>query len=163
MNDRPLFVAFDPEPTPSSFRLLLAFLCTPVVSALVGAVVMPAMTGGSAPVAASALMGGIAGALVTLCGGVPAFWWLRRRGPISLAQTLCAGAALGNAPVALTLFGTGVYAVAHLAAGTISLHRLPVLEFLASVLGLLVMGTSLGTAAAAVFWFVAIRGTDLSQ
>ncbi len=74
-----------------------------------------------------------------------------------------AGAALGHIPFALFAFMSAMFALVHVAAGTISQHLLPIPELMFSTLGIILLGTVLGAASAAVFRFIAIRGTDLSD
>lgn len=58
---------------------------------------------------------------------------------------------------------SALVALAHGAAGTISQHLSPIPELIFSTLRLILLGTALGAASAAVFWFIAIRGTDSSR
>lgn len=155
MNDRQLFAAFDREP-PCLGRVWLAFGLLPLVSAILGGL----LWGGSGPVA---ILSGISAIFVTISGGLPAYLTLKRRGPISLSQTVWTGAALGNLPLALFAFMSALFALAHVAAGTISQHLVPISQLILSTVRLIVLGTILGGASAAVFWFVAIKDTDLSD
>jgi hypothetical protein len=135
----------------------------PLVSAIAAAVVFPVVSFRGAGVAGSgvfAFVAAIAAVFVTAAGAVPAFLALKRRGPITFSQTLCAGAALGNAPGALFAFMSAFFAVAHIAAGTISQHVSPLSSLLAGALRVVLLGTAVGSISAAVFWFVGLRGTD---
>jgi hypothetical protein len=55
------------------------------------------------------------------------------------------------------------FAVAHIAAGTISQHVAPLWSLLAGALRVVLLGTAVGSISAAVFWFVGLRGTDLVE
>lgn len=165
MNDRPLFASAHSRARPSAWRIGLAFLLMPPVSALAAAAIFSILSpagGGTDTWAPFALMGGLASVVVVLVGALPAFLTLKRRAPITLRQTLWAGAALGNVPGALVAIFAALFALAHLAAGTISQHLSPLPALLASTVALLVAGSAVGTISAAVFWFVAVRGTDLA-
>ena len=160
------FMRREPGSSPGTARLWLAFLLMPPVSALAAAVVFPLLSVGQfqpegvAPVAFAAA---IAAVLVTLGGALPAFLTLKRRGAITLSQTLCAGAALGNAPNVAIAVGAIFFTLAHIAAGTISQHLSPPLGILTGAVRLLLLGTAVGIISAAVFWFIALRGTDLAD
>ena len=156
MNDRPLFTAFESGPPHAIGRLWLAFLIMPVVSALIAL----GVSGGSGPVA---ILVGILAIFVTACGALPAFISLKQRGPLRLSQALWAGAALGNVPNALFAFMSALFALAHVANGTISDHLAPVPQLLFGALNVILLGTAVGAGSAAVFWFVGIRGTDWSE
>ena len=155
MYDRPLFTEFGPEPHCLG-RIWLAFGMMPFVSAVLGGL----LWGGSGPVA---ILSGVSAIFVTISGGLPAYLTLKQRGPISLSQTVWTGAALGNLPLALFGFMSALFALAHVAAGTISQHLVPISSLIISTIGLILLGSILGAASAAVFWFVAIKGTDLSD
>ncbi len=96
-------------------------------------------------------------------GGLPAYLTLKDRGPISLSQTMWADAALGNLPSRCSRSCRRCWRLRHLAAGTMSLHLSPIPELIFSTLRLILLGTALGAASAAVFWFVASKDTDLSD
>ena len=155
MNDRQFFAAPHPEPHCLG-RVWLAFSVMPLVSGFLGGL----LWGGSNPIA---ILSGVSAIFVTLCGGLPAYLTLKQRGPISLPQAVWTGAALGNVPLALFAFMSALFALAHVAAGTISQHLVPISELFFSAVRLILLGTILGAASAAVFWFVAIKGTDLSD
>ncbi|HXG53860.1 MAG TPA: hypothetical protein VNJ03_00635 [Vicinamibacterales bacterium] len=159
--------------TPSAARVFAAFPILPFVNAASALVVSPLfwyVTGRPGrldnPQAAAmsfAVITGVAALLVTLCGAVPAFSRLRKRGPISLTQTVAVGIALGNVPVIAIALAALYFTVLHIIGGTISYHLSPPLEIVAGFLPLIVIGSVLGTMSAWVFWMIAIRGTDVSR
>jgi hypothetical protein len=112
------------------------------------------------PVGAAAGVGlavGILACLVTIAGALPAVLWLAGRGPLPLSRLLLLGAALGNAPLALIIVGA---TVVNLIAGTPERGR-----DLYAVTGTIVrvaIGVLCGTAGAAMFWLVAVRGSELN-
>ena len=167
MDGRSLLTSADESHSPrNNARLWLGFLMMPPVSALGAAVVLPIVAPGEPGAGGSgvfAFVAAIAAVLVTPAGALPAFLVLKRRGPITLSQTLCAGAALGNAPGALFALMAALFAVAHIAAGSISQHMAPLSSLLTGALRVVVLGTAVGTISAAAFWLIAVRGTDLVE
>jgi hypothetical protein len=98
---------------------------------------------------------------VTFGGAVPAVLWRMKRGPISLRHLITVGLVLGNAPFLLYVVGLVLPAtLAHLAAGTMSQHLVPLSSLIAGTLRALAIGSGLGTVSAIVLWFLGIRGTD---
>jgi hypothetical protein len=57
---------------------------------------------------------------------------------------------------------TIMFALIHVAAGTISDHLAPLPDLIAGNLALIAAGSLLGVVSAAVFWAVAILGTEVS-
>lgn len=155
MSDRQLFTTPGPEPQCLG-RIWLAFALMPLVSGLAGLL----LSGGVAPVA---FLASACAIFVTFAGGLPAFLTLKRRGPISLSQTMWVGAALGNLPSAVYAVMLALYSLVHLAAGTLFARLLPLPQLVASAVMLILFGSAVGAASAAVFWFVALKGTDLSD
>ena len=94
---------------------------------------------------------------------MPAFYSRVKRGPVSLKQTLLAGLALGNAPFAVITLVTIMFALMHVAAGTIGEHLAPLPDLIASNLALIAIGSLLGIVSAAIFWAIAILGTEVSS
>ena len=140
--------------TPGKWRLLGAFALLPLVDAAVAFVALPP---------AIAMLAGIMGLFVTLSGAMPVVYWLIRRGPVTFAQILIAGLALGNVPFAIYALAMIPYALLHLALGTLKDHLIPVSALLAGALFSIAIGTGMGMISAAVFWFAAFRGTDVTR
>jgi hypothetical protein len=160
--------------SPGKWRLLSAFAILPVVDALVAYFAFPIVWqlgrhGGFRPVdptkpaLAFAVLAGLSGLFVTLSGAIPVVFWLIRRGAVSFQQILTAGLALGNALFVVYVLALIPYALLHLAFGTLSDHLIPVSELLVSALLPLGIGSCMGMMSAVVFWFAAIRGTDLTR
>src|SRR5688572_30834499 len=86
-----------------SGRLWLAFALLPVANLLFGyALLFPIfwwlrnhssgrLVDPASEALAIGILCGVLALLVTICGGIPVLFWLRRRGPITLQQTLAAG------------------------------------------------------------------------
>ena len=166
MDDRQLFTALASPSGPNWWRVWLAFLLMPPVSAGAAAVVFPVLSLGGATNGGSgvfAFIAAIASVFVTVAGALPMFLSLKRRGPISFSRTLWAGAALGNAPGALYAILILLFTLVHIAAGTISQHLSTPASLLAGALRVAMLGTAVGTISAAVFWVIALRGTDLAD
>ena len=153
-------------------RLWLAFALLPVTNLLFGYALFPIFwwlgNRGSARVvdpASEALAIGILCAvlalLVTICGGIPVLFWLRRRGPITLQQTLAAGILLGNTPLATYGFVSLMFALMHLLAGTLSEHLAPAAELVLATVRVVLLGSVMGLASALVVWVLGIRNTAL--
>jgi hypothetical protein len=94
---------------------------------------------------------GIAGLLVTAFGAFPALMWLLSRGPVTRRHALISGAVLGNVPGALI--------VSALAISRARQGVMPGLSDLtygpAGAIRAMVLGSLIGVAAAAVFWWLA--------
>ena len=120
-------------------------------------------TGGSAP-AAIALSLAMAAALmavfVTIFGAVPLVLWLIRRGRVSLRQALIAGAALGNAPAAVLLV---LILIHHIGRGTMPDNPGDVWYGARGAFRTITEGMFVGMGCAAVFWVLAIRGTEVDK
>jgi len=112
-------------------------------------------TGAAASVA---LAVGILAFLVTVAGALPGVLWLAGRGPLRLRQLLALGAALGNVPLLLIIVGA---TLVNLAAGTLERGR-GLYDLDGTVVRVLI-GVVCGTAGAATFWLVAVRGTELDE
>ena len=54
------------------------------------------------------------------------------------------------------------FTIGHLVGGTMSQHLVPVSELLAALLRSITMGSIIGVVSAVVFWFVGVRGTNVS-
>jgi hypothetical protein len=154
--------------------MLGALAVLPLLDALVAFVAFPVLwcCGGRAglqlmdPAEAArtfAVLSGVLGVLVTLCGALPVVWWLMKRGPLTLEQLLIAGLALGNAPFAAYLCFLAPFAIMHVMAGTMSEHLLPASELLATAVRSIGIGSFMGSLSAVVFWFLGIRNSDVSR
>ena len=90
---------------------------------------------------------------MTVFGALPTLAWLLKRGPISRRQALISGAVLGNVP--------GMFIVGTLAASRLSQGAMPDLNDLtygpAGAVRAIAIGSFIGTASAAVFWWLAGR------
>ena len=160
--------------SPGGLRVLVAFALMPVINTLLAFVVFPTLrfmreraefrvvVGSDDGAYVIAVLTGLVAVIVTVAGAVPVFYTLLKRGPISLKQTLLAGLALGNAPFAVITLATIMFALMHVAAGTISDHLAPLPDLIAANLALIAAGSLLGVTSAAVFWAVAILGTEMS-
>jgi hypothetical protein len=76
--------------------------------------------------------------VVTLVLVLPAAIWFMKRRAVSLAEALCIGFAIGNAPMAIGSLLAGTYGAEGLVRG-------------------IAMSTVLGLGGAAVFWLIALR------
>jgi hypothetical protein len=160
--------------SPSSGRLLLSFALMPVINFLLALVAFPTLqilreqgrfqmvVGDDHGTYVLAVLTGLIAVVVTVAGAVPVAFTLMKRGPVSLKQTLIAGLGLGNAPVAVIALFMSMFAVMHVVNGTITDHLVPLRSLAASGLLLVAVGSMFGIASAAVFFGVAIRGTDAS-
>jgi len=127
-----------------------------------GATVITA-TGGSAPshVALSlALTAGVMAVFVTVFGVLPLVAWLMGRGRLSLRTLVFLGAALGNAPFAVLCL---LIFVSHLARGTMPANPGDFWHGPGPAFHMITEGIFVGMGCAAVFWAVAIRGTEVDQ
>jgi hypothetical protein len=152
------------RPSPrGEMRMLVGYVLMPPTSALLAAASFWDVTPGvtmpeSQPGVAMALVGAIVGFVVTIFAAVPAVAWLLRRGPLSLGRLLLLGAALGNAPFAIIL--VGIFAV-QLARGTLSWDVGHLWYGWHGAFRNMIVALVCGAGSAAVFWFVAVRGTEL--
>ena len=110
-----------------------------------------------------AVLAGVIGLFVTLCGALPVVWSLLKRGPIALKQLLVAGIVLGNVPAAASLLFIIPITVGHVANGTMVDHLLPVPELLAGILRVLAIGSAMGMISAAAFWLVGVAGSSAAR
>lgn len=119
-------------------------------------------TADPAPAAfAFAVLSGLAGLLVTWCAAAPMVVARLRRGPISLQDSVVAGLLLGNTPFGLYIVGLVIPATfAHVMAGTMAGRWLSVPELAAATLRMLFIGSTMGAASGAIFWFLGIRGGE---
>ena len=53
---------------------------------------------------------------------------------------------------------TAIFALGHLAAGTLTDHLSPPLELLAAALRIILLGSFMGAASGALFWLIAVSG-----
>ncbi|MDQ3070878.1 MAG: hypothetical protein M3R55_14265 [Acidobacteriota bacterium] len=111
------------------------------------------------PVGAAVAMGlsvGILAAAVILAGAWPGVYWMMRRRPLSFRRMLLFGCALGNLPFFVIILGIIV----------VNGATVDVARFWSGWSGFLIragLGIVAGTFGAALFWVVAIRGTELSS
>jgi hypothetical protein len=113
------------------------------------------------PAAVSLGMGAaVIAVVVTVFGAVPAVAWLAGRGPLSLRRLLVLGAALGNAPFAIIVLGV---LGTQLAKGTLTRGVGGAWFGTPGAVRAIVVGLILGMSSAALFWFIAVRGTDLDS
>ena len=116
----------------------------------------------SDPIASAVSIGmavGLVAVLVTVFGAVPLVMWLLRRGPLALSRVLLAGAILGIAPLAI---GILVMLGASLARGTMPEHVGDAWYGWEGMIRTTTVGLFVGVTSAAVFWLVAVRGTELT-
>jgi hypothetical protein len=151
----------------TTFRLWAAFAIVPFVDAAAAYLCFPlvwAMGGHTGnlinPEGAAfgfAVLSGVLGLLVTGVGAVPIVFSLAKRGPISLPTAFFAGLLLGNVPFGLYVLALVLPAtMAHLSAGTMSEHLLPLSELVAATIRILLIGSGMGALSAAVFWFLGL-------
>jgi hypothetical protein len=101
----------------------------------------------SEPLEATVVYGvlvGISGLLVTAFGAYPALRWLLRRGTVTRRHALISGALLGTVPGAIIV---GAFGDSGAREG----------ELTDALLRLIVFGSLIGVASAAVFWWLAGR------
>jgi len=111
------------------------------------------------PVDAAAGVGlavGILAFLVTVAGALPGVLWLAGRGPLPLRKLLLLGAALGNAPLILIIVGA---TIVNVVAGTPERGR--ELYGVAGNVARVAIGLGCGMVGAAVFWVIAVWGSEL--
>ncbi|MEO7408432.1 MAG: hypothetical protein ABIZ92_15625 [Vicinamibacterales bacterium] len=111
------------------------------------------------PARAFGLIAGISGLLVTMCAA-PAYSWVRRRGPVTLWKAVFAGMLIGNLPCAAFVAFLIPFTVGHIADGTMAQHYVPPSQLLLAAVRMIVIGSGLGAASAAAFWFAGIYGSD---
>jgi hypothetical protein len=119
--------------------------------------------GGSAPeaIALSLAMGvGLVAVFVTIFGAVPLVAWSIRRGRVSLRQALVAGAALGNAPIAVLFV---LIVIHHIGRGTMPDNPGNLFYGAGGAFRTVTEGFFVGMGCAAVFWAVAIRGSEVDK
>ena len=143
---------------PDRLRLLAAFAAIPFVDALLAFAAFSLLRGSSDAAFGFAVLTGVIGLLVTVCGGIPVVWSLRKEGRLSLRQLLLAGLALGNAPFAVYALMIGYFALVHLINGTLAERLLPMSELLRGTAVAIAIGSAMGMASAAVFWVVGVSG-----
>jgi hypothetical protein len=80
-----------------------------------------------------------------------------RRGQTSIQHFALAGVVLGNLPFSVYLAFAIVFALAHLAAGTLGDHLSPAGALLAGGLRVIAIGSVMGTASGVMFWLIVIR------
>ena len=157
----------------AEFRLLAGFAAVPPTAGLVAfAAYLALFYAGSGPAAgvtpaaphatAASLALGVAlvALLVTVFGAVPGVSWLTRRGPLSLRSLLVLGAGLGDLPFAIIVLSA---LVARLAGGASSADITGLWQGARGATLRLAIGAAVGAASAAMFWLVAVRGTDLER
>ena len=153
-------------------RIVAAFAVVPVVvfvAARLGFPIVWSMSGNrgqiispAEPATAFAALTGFIGLLVTLFGAMPAFAWMKARGPVSLSRALGAGVILGNSPMIAIAIGALYFTILHIVNGTISQHLSPPMDVIAGFVRLSAIGSVLGASSAFVFWLVGVCGTDIS-
>jgi len=120
-------------------------------------------TAGSAPseVALSLAMGaGLIAVFVTVFGLLPLVAWLVGRGPLSLRMVLLLGGRRGIATIALLCL---LIFVSHLARGTMPDNPGDLWYGSRAAFRTATEGLFVGMGCAAVFWVVAIRGTEVDE
>ena len=164
-----------PSLSPPRWRLLAGFAILPPLDALAGFLLFPLVWrlgdhGGGRlgdpnhAAAIFAVLAGISGVVVTVAGAVPVVFWLLRTGRVSWPQVLLAGLVLGNAPFAAYLIALIMPAtLVRLIEGTLTEHLLPFSELMWAGARATLLGSAFGAMSAAVFWLVAICGTELNR
>ena len=138
-------------------RVMFAFALQPLVAGILAFCLFPIIdytsrwTDGARPVDAAVSVGfgaALAAVFVVLAVAVPAFVWLRRRGPITHRQTLISGALIGNAPAVLILIGQLMSSAARGEGPRLAMspHGAP------GLVRAIALGTLIGAACAEVFW-----------
>ena len=158
---------------PDRGRLLAALAVLPFVDALVAFLGFPVVwwlgnhragfIDHQAAAMSFAILTGLIGVLMTLCGALPVVWSLSTRGPIALKQLLVAGLVLGNVPAAASLLFIIPVTLGHVANGTMADHLLPVPELLAGSLRVLAIGSAMGMISAAAFWVLGVAGSSAAR
>jgi hypothetical protein len=155
-----------------SGRIVAAFAVVPVVVFVVARLGFPIvwyMSGNHGqiispgdPATPFAALTAFVGLLVTLFGAVPAFVWMKQRGPVSLSRAIGAGVVLGNTPMVAIALGALYFTLLHIIGGTISQHLSPARDVIAGFARISAIGSVLGGISASVFWLVGVRGTEIS-
>jgi hypothetical protein len=153
-------------------RIVAAFAVVPVVVFIVARLGFPIvwyMSGHTGqnispadPATSFAALTAFIGLLVTLFGAMPAFVWMKKRGPVTLSRALGAGVILGNSPMVAIAIGALYFTILHIVNGTISQHLSPPRDVIAGFARISAIGSVLGSISACVFWMIAVRGTDVS-
>jgi hypothetical protein len=153
-----------PQTREHELRLLMAFAVQPFVAALAAFAISPLVlstlgtVSGGTPAnwldsAASLAAGaGLVGMPVTVFAALPLFLWMRRRGLVNRRVVLWSGALLGNVPSALIVLGLA------LSLATLDPQRLTF--GVTGAVRAFFIGSSIGVACAAVFWWLAGRHLD---
>jgi hypothetical protein len=103
----------------------------------------------------------IIGLVVTVCGAVPGFIFLRRRGRLSLSSLVILGVVLGNVPLAVIMVGV-LAANSH--DGTFGWRTLSNASGgISGAVSLVLLGTAYGAASAATFWLIGVRGSGVAR
>jgi hypothetical protein len=152
----------------SELRLVVGFALTPIVAAFFAFAAYAVLwtfsptsgfrtTNAVSGAVGMGLSAGIVAVFVIVFGAIPAFAWVSRVGPPSLAKVLLAGALLGNLP-----FGIGVLLMlgSNLRGGTIPPHFSDQWYGLAGLSQTVGVGLFVGMTSAAVFWLIGISGTE---
>lgn len=146
---------------PSEGRVLAAFFAQPLIVAILVFLLFPLIDYSGRPLhggrpvdpmdaaVAVAFGAGFASIFVVAFAAAPAYVWLRRRGPVTLRQTLIGGAILGNLPGILIVAAAAMTG----AGGEPGLTGLTYGAL--GALRAIAIGTIIGTGAAAVFWWMA--------
>jgi hypothetical protein len=156
------------------WRIWAAFAAVPFADTLAAFVGFPLVwyIGGHAGQAADptqaarafALTSGMLAVAVTLGGAVPAFFWLVKRGTVSLWHLIAVGLVLGNAPFAVVVFGFVLpTTVIRSIDGTMSDYVLNASALIAGTLRALLVGCLMGAWSAIVFWFFGVRGRTVHR
>jgi len=142
-------------------RVLIALITQPFVAAIAAFALFPALdatanaagvyrgrlTDPTGAAIAVALATAFAAVPVIILGALPAIAWLSRRGPLTLAKAICAGAVLGNAPAAVIVMLATLNGDAAASSG--SLHAL------LQLLRVIAFGSLIGAACGTMFWWMA--------
>lgn len=137
----------------------IAFFAFPLLWALGGHAGRPADPGHAAVM--FSFVAGLFGLVVTFGGAAPLAFWRLKRGPIPLRQSLVDGLVLGNAPFVLYVVALILpFTVLHMVMGTMSGRWLSVSELVFGTLRAVTIGSVLGMASGAIFWFLGIRERD---
>jgi hypothetical protein len=118
---------------------------------------------GSTPEAVAlslAMAAGLMAVFVTIFGAVPLVAWSIRRGRVSLRQALVAGAALGNAPAAVLFVLVIIHSIRR---GTMPDNPANLWYGAGGAFRTVTEGMFVGMGCAAVFWALAIRGTEVNK
>lgn len=155
----------------AELRLVAGFALMPLVAAVfvfIAFAVLWSFTDSAAigarlrdPIGSAVSMGmaaGLVGVFVTVLGAVPALVWLLHRGPISFAHVMIAGAAFGNLPFAV---GVILMLASSMTRGTMPPHVGDLWYGIQGALQTIGVGLFSGMSSAAVFWLVALEGSEL--